>query len=458
MPDPVQTPGQLLAGSSAPPSDQTQQGQQQQQQPAPAPPPQQPQITPQQQAVAARHHALGQATAFLFDKQVDPNTGAPIKQPPGAIFRSLLAGALLGGAVGSEGRAEGGSVGGFLGGAARGGNTVLQQQYQRQQQAQAQAQKQQEMSLEQNKFNEQKIQQQATLEHWNMENLAHAREADFHDREELEKEQGQEDNLQKFAIDSNARLANIPHNDEAGNGSTLMKAMVNNPEAFKAPDGYGRLLTKHIDFTGLQHDEKNGWTENGKPVDWNNHMQWSLYYVPQGGEKGVKVTMSGADWQKYYGVKGLDPARNYNVESVQHLVAAATSQRRNERDDFNQTFKEKHDSLNATISSARTNVTQLNSEKRELIRQGFAEGDDEVKEIDDKIGDEQKREQDAISDMHPRIRQRIAKQPGQPQAGGTAPNNAPSPSPTKGETQTHAGFTYTFNGKQWIKGQPAPAQ
>src|ERR1700733_312798 len=156
MPDPnqVQTPGQLLAGpppntgnmplnarAGQPPS-----------LPGPQAPQQQPAPTPQQ-VLAAKHHDLGRAAAFLFGEQRDPDTGEPVRQKPGAIFRSLLAGALLGGAIGSEGNAGGGKVGGFLSGFARGGNAVNQQAQQRQQQAQAQAQTnaqhKQEMTLEQ---------------------------------------------------------------------------------------------------------------------------------------------------------------------------------------------------------------------------------------------------------------------------------------------------------------------
>jgi hypothetical protein len=453
MPDPIQTPGQALAGQPAPPpqpgqpapAQQPLQQPQQQSQPAPQPP------NPQQ----ARHTALGQVTSFLFGHERDPNTGEPVKQAPGAIFRSLLAGALLGGAMGSEGKTQGGSVGGFLGGFARGGNAVQQQEYQRQQQAQEQGQKQQAMSLEERKFDEEKTQHSATLEHWNLENLARARETDYRDRDQLEKEEAQEENVQRYAIENGARLASIPNNGVAGNGPSLMKAMVNNPKAFAPPDGYSRLLTKSIDFSGLDRDAKNGWTKDGKPVNWADHMKWSVYYVPQNGDGKKPVSMSGADWQKYYGVKGLDPKRTYNVDSVQHLVGAATSQRKNEREDFNQSFKEKHDALNATINSSRTNITQLNSEKRELIRQGFAVDDDEVKELDDKIATEQKREEDAIGDMHPRIRERVKQTPaaqpaGQPPRAGSNPST-----PTKGDTQTHAGFTYTFDGRQWVKGQPA---
>ena len=176
-----------------------------------------------------------------------------------------------------------------------------------------------------------------------------------------------------------------------------------------------------------------------------------MYYAPTDTQAKGKVAMSGADWSKYYSVKGLDPQRNYTVDSLSHLVSAATTQRRNERESTNQDFKEKHDALNATINSARTNVTQYEAEKRELLRQGFGKDDDEVQEIEDKIGTEQKREQDAIDEMHPRIRERV-----KPQTPAAQPKaQATTALPKKGETQVHAGFNYTFDGTQWVKGKPA---
>ena len=120
------TAGSVLAGQQQQPQDPQQVGNTpladrladpsllQQQQAAPQPP------TPQQ-VVNEKHNALGKVTSFLFGHQVDPSTGEPVKQQPGAIFRSLLAGALLGGAVGREGKATGGSAGGYLTGLARGG-------------------------------------------------------------------------------------------------------------------------------------------------------------------------------------------------------------------------------------------------------------------------------------------------------------------------------------------------
>jgi gas vesicle protein len=106
------------------------------------------------------------------------------------------------------------------------------------------------------------------------------------------------------------------------------------------------------------------------------------------------------------------------------LVSVATQDRKQNREDANQSFREKHDALSATIGAARTNVTQLESEKRELIRQGFSASDNEVKEVQSKIEAEQKREQGAIDEMHPRERvkaQTPTAHPGNPNNTSSTP-------------------------------------
>jgi len=440
-----QTPGQLLAGppqlSNAPinsrpgqpPSLPVQPPVQQQAPPPPSP----------QQLVAAKHQAVGQAASFLFGQQRDPQTGAPVKQPPGQLFRSLLAGALLGGAMGSEGHAGGGSVGGFLSGFSRGGNAVVQQQYQRQQAAQEQQQRQEQMSLEERKFQEEQMQNKAQLEHWNLENLARGREADYRDRDQLLHENEQDANIQKWAAENGAYLApSIPNNAVPGNGPELMKQMAQNPARFNPPSGMGRLLVKQYDFDGLDHDSKNGWTEDGKPVDWSKHLKWSVYYVPQNSTDKNQITMSGADWHRLYGVNfpaDADPNKMYNVKAIAPLISVATQNRKQEREDNNANFRSKHDALNATVQAARANITHLESEKRQLIGQGFGEDDDEVKEVQQKIDAEQKREQDAISDMHPRIRERVSKQ-------------------TPAAQPANKAATASFSPKNTSAGQGAPAR
>lgn len=428
------TPGQVLAGTPAAPSAQPV-----------APQPQQP--TPQQVAQVAdvaRHHAIGKAAAFLFGQERDPNTGEPVKQAPGSVFKSLLAGALLGSAIGSEGRAGGGSVGGFLSGFSRGGAGVMAQEYQRQQDAFARQRQTQQMSLEQQRFEEERTQHRAQLEQWNLENLARGREADYRDRDQLLKENEQDANVQKWTIDNGGYLASIPNNAVPGNGPELMQAMIKDPARFQAPPGVGRLLVKNYDFNGLNHDSKGGWTEkDGSPVDWSKHLTWSVYWLPNTSSENKPISMTASEWTRLYGVRfpsGTDPSAVFNVKAVAPLMAVATQNRRQERTDANETFKQKHDALNATINSARTNVTQLESEKRELLRQGYTEDDDEVSEIEDKIEAEQKREQDAISDMHPRIRERVTQKP----TTTTQPTNKPAPSQPKP----------TFSPSKWRAANP----
>ena len=380
-----------------------------------------------------------------------------MKQAPGAVFRSLLAGALLGGAIGSQGSAGGGSVGGFLGGFSKGGNAVQQQEYQRQQQAQQAANEQKKMGLEEQKFDEEKMQHKAALEQWNIENLMHGREADYRDREQFLKENEQDANVQEWAVENGAYLApSVRNNGEPGNGQQLMEDMTRNPDRFNPPAGVGRLLVKHYDFDGLGHDTKNGWTEkDGSPVDWNKRIAWSVYYVPRSDSK--PIAMSASEWTRLYGVqfpKGTDPNATFNVKAIAPLVGVATTNRKQTREDDNQDFKQQHDALASTIASSRTNVTQLESEKRELLRQGYSESDAEVKEIAGKIEAEQKRETDAIAEMHPRIRQRVTKQTQQTPTPKPAPSTPSSATPKKGDTQSHAGFDYTFDGTNWIKGKP----
>jgi hypothetical protein len=170
MPDPTQnqTAGQVLAGQNAPQTNPdpgmplyARAGQPATLPGQPAQP--QPQPTPQQ-AVAAKHHAIGKAASFLFGQQHDDN-GQEVRQRPGDVFRSLLLGAMLGGSLGSQGNAGGGGVGSFLGGMGRGAAGVEQQQYARQQQEQDRAMKRQQLTLEQQREQDEHMVHQASVAH-----------------------------------------------------------------------------------------------------------------------------------------------------------------------------------------------------------------------------------------------------------------------------------------------------
>lgn len=444
--------GQALMGSQqqAPPQDPQQvgntplsarmaqfQGQQPTQQQAP------PQPTPQQAATAQKHQALGKVASFLFGQQTD-DAGNPVKQPPGHLFRSLLAGALLGMAAGSSAPPGGGKLGGALSGLGHGATAVANQNYQRQQQAKEEQRQQQSANLEQDKFKEEKAMHQSALEHWNMENLAREREADFKDREQLEKENGQDLDIQKWAIQNGAYIApTVPYNGKPNNGLDMMRAMTKNPEAFNPPAGMGRLVLKQYNFDGLDHDAKNGWTENGQPVDWSKHLTWTVYYSPVNTASKTDISMSAKEWTDLYGVKfpkDTDPDRMFNIKGIAPLISVATQGRKQQREDDSQAFKEKHAALTATISAARSNIAQLGSERRQLIGQGYSTADDEVKEIDGKIKDEQKRKQDAIGEMHPKVRARVKNQ------------QAPTPAAKPASNQTNS--SQAFSVKAWQKANP----
>ena len=132
----------------------------------------------------------------------------------------------------------------------------------------------------------------------------------------------------------------------------MMKAMIKDPNRFNPPSGMGRLIIKKYDFDSLDHNAKDGWTENGKPVDWSKRLTWTVFYVPTNSSDSNPILMSGADWHRLYGINfppGSDPTKTYNVKAVAPLISVATSNRKQEREDHNQTFKEKHDALSATI-------------------------------------------------------------------------------------------------------------
>jgi hypothetical protein len=140
----------------------------------------------------------------------------------------------------------------------------------------------------------------ATLEHWNIENLAHGREADYRDREQLDKENEQDENVQKWAIENGAFIApSIPHNGEPNNGPDLMKAMVSDPNRFNPPPGMGRLIVKKYSFEGLDHDAKNGWTQDGKPVDWSKHLQWTVMYAPSNPTDKTPISNRGLSFHSF---------------------------------------------------------------------------------------------------------------------------------------------------------------
>ncbi len=167
---------QPLPSLPSAPAQQPQLAQPQAQAPPPMTPQQQAQAQFEQRQLAAAqathqyHSKLGRAVSTLFGQQtsylVDPASGQVVptttKAPPGQMFRSLLAGAILGGAQGTEGMSPGFGRSFFRAGAA-GINRAQQQDQQRKQEA-IDAQKRQQ---EKQKFDTEEDVRKAQIAHEN---------------------------------------------------------------------------------------------------------------------------------------------------------------------------------------------------------------------------------------------------------------------------------------------------
>lgn len=276
------TPGAVLAGNTPlyaragdPPS-------------LPAQPPAQPpQPSPQQVADVARHHAIGKAASFLFGAQRDPNTGEPVRQRPGAVFRSLLAGALLGGAIASEGGESGGSVGGFLSGFSRGGNAVMQQQYQRQQDAFERQRQQQQMSIEEQRAAAEHQLHQVSVAKIVAEMTAFHHQQGFHDQDVIDQKNHASAQYLQALTDAGGKPAPIAINGMVpSNGvydvQELANAFIKDKSILMGPSGTVRHFIDTHSASDLEYVDGKGWVNaSGDPVDLSKSTTIRAIDVPE---------------------------------------------------------------------------------------------------------------------------------------------------------------------------------
>jgi hypothetical protein len=437
---------------------------------------------------------LGQVTSFLLGGQRDPETGAPIKQPPGQLFRSLVAGALLGGAIGSEGKAGGGTTGGFIGGLARGGAGVEQQQYERQQQqfknqlaAQQNQREQQQANRENQAFQTEQTHRQAMIAAENMQTIR---------TQQLIKG----DTLKQFQ-------------EEAANGKSKVQPYIDSGIEPSIKDKtwqeVSAITSANPKAVGLD------WEQTGVKTVIN--PDGTTGYVPTfdayDADRTVTLSKSFLDLMKKAKVDDVYPGTTERLKVGQQLkpaeFAAIKAQYQKVYNDNlvmekarleagNLTAREKLEqaqALKAAADAARANKTEKSAQllgdaldewnKAGPGPEGFAKLKPKaqfaittnlVKTIDSL----EKQIKDALNPLDPdedranelkeqqegyRNLQRMTIAPSRPTApanqpgpGRATPAPAPAPAlPRKNDTQVHAGFTYTFNGTQWVKGKPAPA-
>lgn len=497
MPDDPQsttTPGQALAGSppqqQAPPPPQLQDvALNARQGPGMVPPsglpqgragrellnegPPQQQLTPQQQAQAAdiaHHSALGKVASVLLGKEVqykvDPNTGAviPVKvqRSPGEFMRSLVAGALIGAAAGFQH-----PQGGFLGGAAQGGAAVIQDQRAWDEQARAQARQsfkdaqdiQQNQRAKQAAADEHMV-HQATAAHLTAETVAFHHLQDSHDQEALDaKNKAAKIYLQTFEA-AGAKPAPIPVNGKvpangAYNASELSAALTKDPKILFGAPGTVRHFVDVNNASDVEYIEGKGWVNaSGEPANMTKSTLVKVFDVPEDMFK-KQLHHTGSEVNAIVGFPlvpedqldhdfsgTLDRWTNLYTTNLKNLNQKAQADQRE-----GAAAKAKAQANNAGKPKTGTpgEIDRALAAKNAAISKANAAYNDPANLRLYHKGDELAR---VIAEAQAGYDERVKALKG-------GKGGATTPAPKKGDTQIHAGFTYTFDGAQWIKGQAA---
>jgi type IV secretory pathway VirB10-like protein len=233
-------------------------------QPVPQAPPQ---LTPQDAANIAteQHHSrIGKIwNAITSQTEYVPGPdGAPVPierpQTGTELFRHILAGAILGGAAGAG---QPSNLAAFVQGGKAGIENTRQADAQRQAQAQTAFANQQAVDREQRAQNTETREDQrviderqktaATFELQNREALLHERDSNLRDLDFNERHNERMEAQRDKATEAGAVDAPIPHNGEQNNGAAFERLFTTQPDLFKPPDHFYRLVTTDTDMQGL---------------------------------------------------------------------------------------------------------------------------------------------------------------------------------------------------------------
>lgn len=412
-------------------------------QPPAAPPP----PSPQQVADVAHHAAIGKAASFLFGQGRDEN-GQPVRGGP---FKALLLGALLGGAMGSQGPATGGSVGGFLSGFARGGNAVQQQQYARQQAAQQAALERQRMSLDEQRAADEHMLHQATAAKITAETAALHHQQEFVTQDALDKKNLAADQYVKTLTDAGGTAAPIAINGKIPTNGIysapdLAAAFTKDPSILMGPRNTVRHFVDTHNASDLQYVDGKGWVNaSGDPVDLSKSTTVRVIDVPESIYR-TRVHPTGKEINAIAGYQLIpkdqeDQTFNAPLDAISGLYAqnlkntneAAQAKQRN-------AAANKANKAATTKRGTPAQFAAVEAKKAQALAKAEAqfEKDGDQAELANAKAQAQESYENQIVAL----------------GGSVAPAGQAAPgTPKKGATQVHAGYTYTFDGTQWVKGK-----
>lgn len=260
----------------------------------PAPAPDNPQANPQVNTMVPAHVGrlarIGQVASALlgkqYDYQVDPKTGQtvqiPIKQKPGDVWRHIVAGTILG-AAGAASEPNMGAGAELLRQSAAGVHRNREDDTTRRANAQKQFENQEKVRTEDR---EDKL-TQAQIAHMHIQDLHADAQMDLMQQEHLDKMNDYNDKLTDATMEVGGTPARIMVNGQdingkVDNGGAVQKQYTANPRAFDAPEGYYRIHSQKVDYTGLHYQAGKGWlNEKGEPVDMADRTTHFFYDVPK---------------------------------------------------------------------------------------------------------------------------------------------------------------------------------
>lgn len=234
--------------------------------------------------------------------QPDPTTGEAKEvvtpRKPGGVFRDIILGAIAGGAAGGVGKGQHPSgAAGFSQGFQGAQKARQDQQDKAQADAQGLAQRQKQQADQKAVQTNADMQTQATIAHNTLSDINYGKNIDLHDHASVQRHNVSGDIISSEAKKLGGVAPVIPDatgkdiNGQTGNGPELMKMFNSDPTIMQAPDGFHRIPIFHFDTTGMDHAEGKGYSQDGKPVDPNDHVSVSFLDVPNAAW-GKNVTLT----------------------------------------------------------------------------------------------------------------------------------------------------------------------
>jgi hypothetical protein len=328
----------------------------------------------EQQAVAAdvtKHAVFGKAVKSMLHSlngtqtryQANPETGQieeiTVPASRGQFFKNLLSAAVIGAAAGAGG--EGPNAHTFTGGFSRGvaANMQLRQrqdelQYQR-------AQNNLKGSMDREKLDDDEVYHNALVAHENQQTADLLHNQHLADQKLVESHNAASRAYQQFLVDSGALPAKLTIGGkllDSVDGTSFVKAYIQDPSIAKAPTGFQRHFFSTTDLSELHYDGGQWVDDSGNPINLGGRIDIKAYDMPTSTFKTPKdVKGSVINAARGQHIVNDDDTYSVTPEAMSGLYTIGTKEKNETlRANKNSNAKKERDKLNRAM-------TQIESKK-----------------------------------------------------------------------------------------------